>query len=478
MFNFLKKKSHDRKVMVIGLDCAAPELVFNQFRDELPTLRSLYEGGVWGELESCIPAITVPAWASMMSSKDPGTLGVYGFRNRRDYTYDNMVIANGSHIKEPRVWDIVGEAGKKVSLIGVPQTFPMKPVNGTTIGSFLAPSVESEFTYPPELREKVLSIAPRYELDVRNFRTPDKDWLVQQIWDMTEQRFEVLNYLMEQPWDYFMWVEMGVDRIHHGLWSYMDPGHRRYTPNNPYENKIREYYKLIDAQLAKMLSRIDDDTMVMVVSDHGGKKMDGGIAVNEWLCRNGYLTLYDVPPEMFDAEGNRILTPFTKVDVDWSKTKAWGSGGYYGRVYLNVEGREPQGSIKREDYETVRNELIDRFKAIPDHEGRPMDTRVFKPQEIYHKVRNVPPDLIVYWDNLNWRSVGGFGYGGVHTFENDTGPDDCNHASNGLFILYDPRQPNNGREIKGKQLMDVAPTILDLMGVKTPDDMQGKHLLD
>jgi predicted AlkP superfamily phosphohydrolase/phosphomutase len=181
---------------------------------------------------------------------------------------------------------------------------------------------------------------------------------------------------------------------------------------------------------------------------------------------------------MFDAEGNRVLTPFTKVDVDWSKTKAWGSGGYYGRVYLNVEGREPQGGIKREDYETVRNELIDHFKAIPDHEGRPMDTRVFKPQEIYHKVRNVPPDLIVYWDNLNWRSVGGFGYGGIHTFENDTGPDDCNHASNGLFILYDPRQPNNGREIKGKQLMDVAPTILDMMGVKTPDDMQGKHLLD
>src|SRR5687768_10054509 len=96
MFDFLKKKAPaDRKVMVIGLDCAAPELVFDKFRDELPTLRKLYEGGVWGQMESCIPAITVPAWASMMSSKDPGTLGVYGFRNRRDYTYDNMVIANG-----------------------------------------------------------------------------------------------------------------------------------------------------------------------------------------------------------------------------------------------------------------------------------------------------------------------------------------------------------------------------------------------
>jgi len=478
MFNFLKKKTPDRKVMVIGLDCAAPELVFDKFRDELPTIRSLYEGGVWGQMESCIPAITVPAWASMMSSKDPGTLGIYGFRNRRDYTYDNQIIANGSLVKEQRVWDILSEAGKKVSLIGVPQTFPPKPVNGTLIGDFLAPSVESDFTFPSEIREKILSLAPRYEVDVRNFRTPDKDWLVQQIWDMTEQRFEALNYLQEtQDWDYFMWVEMGVDRIHHGLWSFMDPGHRRYEPGNPYEDKIREYYKLIDAQLHKMLSKIDDNTVVLVCSDHGGKKMDGGIAINEWLCRNGYLTLMDVPPEMFDAQGNRILTPFTKVDVDWSKTKAWGSGGYYGRVYLNVEGREPQGAVKRDEYEKVRDELIERFKAITDDQGRAMDTRVFKPQEIYQKVRNVAPDLIVYWDNLNWRSVGGFGYGGIHTFENDTGPDDCNHASNGLFILYDPQHPETGREIKGRQLMDVAPTILDIMGVKVPEDMQGKRLL-
>jgi predicted AlkP superfamily phosphohydrolase/phosphomutase len=479
MFNFLKRKTSDRKVMVIGLDCAAPELVFDKYKDELPTIRSLYNGGVWGQLESCIPAITVPAWSSMMSSKDPGTLGIYGFRNRRDHTYDNNVIATNALVKEPRVWDILGEAGKTVSLVGVPQTFPIKPVNGTTIASFLAPSVESDFTFPHELREEVLSAAPRYAVDVKNFRTPDKDWLIQQIWDMTEMRFKALNYMMENhPWDYFMWVEMGVDRIHHGLWSYMDPGHRRYEAGNPYQEKIKEYYKLIDAQLAEMLSKIDDNTMVLVVSDHGGKKMDGGIAINEWLWREGYLVLQDDPPQnQFDAEGNRVLTPFTKVEVDWEKTRVWGSGGYYGRVFMNVEGREPKGVIKRADYEKVRDELIERFQSIPDPDGKPMDTRVYKPQDIYQKVRNVAPDLIVYWDNLNWRSVGSFGHGGVHTFENDTGPDDCNHASNGLFILYDPRQPETGREIKGRQLMDVAPTILDLMGVKTPDDMQGKTLL-
>lgn len=465
--------------MVIGLDCAAPELVFDKYRDELPTFRELYRTGVYGELQSSIPAITVPAWSSMMSSKDPGTLGIYGFRNRRDYSYDNMFIATNNYVKEPRVWDILSEAGKYVTMVGVPQTFPIKPVNGTTIASFLTPTMESNFTWPESLAKKVLSLAPNYQVDVRNFRTPDKDWLLKQIWDMTEARFDVLNYLMEnEPWDYFMWVEMGVDRIHHGMWSFMDPGHRRYEAGNKYESSIKDYYKLIDAQLHTMLSKIDDDTIVLVVSDHGGKKMDGGICINEWLWRNGYLALKEDPPEdQFDENGRRILTPFTKVEVDWENTIAWGAGGYYGRVFLNVEGREPQGKIKREDYEKVRDELIERFKAIPDAEGNDIGTVVYKPQEIYQKVRNIAPDLLVYWGNLDWRSVGSFGHGGVYTFENDTGPDDANHASNGMFILYDPRQPESGREIVGKQLMDVSPTILDLMGVKVPADMQGGHLL-
>lgn len=478
MFNFLKPKPKGRKVMVIGLDCAAPELVFDQWHDELPTLRRLYSNGLYGHLESCIPAITVPAWSVMMSSKDPGTLGIYGFRNRRDYTYTNHFVANGAYVKEPRVWDILGEAGKKVALVGVPQTFPIKPVNGVTISGFLTPTLESGFTYPAELGEKILSVAPRYEVDVQNFRTPDKDWLLQQLWDMTEMRFAALNYLMETAtWDYFMWVEMGVDRIHHGMWSYMDPGHRKFEPGNRFQNKIKEYYQLIDAQLATMLDRIDDNTVVLVLSDHGGKRMDGGICINEWLWRNGYLHFMEDPPQdVFDENGSRKLTRFDDLKVDWSKTKVWGDGGYYGRVFINVAGREPEGIVRTEDYESLRNELIERFEAIPDPDGNPIGTKVFRPQDIYQKVRNVAPDLLVYWGNLNWRSVGSLGHGGIYTFDNDTGPDDANHAQNGMFILYDPRNPDRNEEIKGKQIMDVAPTILDLMGVPVPGDMQGKRL--
>ncbi|HEY64138.1 MAG TPA: phosphodiesterase, partial [Caldilineae bacterium] len=399
-------------MFVIGLDCAAPELVFDRWWNELPNLRFLAGNGLWGDLESCIPAITVPAWTCMLSGKDPGELGVYGFRNRADYSYDKMFIAAGNAVRTKRVWDYLSEAGKRSVVIGVPQTYPVKPLNGYLISGFLTPGIQSEFTYPPALKQEVLAIAPDYDVDVPQFRTDDKDRLLRQIWEMTEKRFRVVDHLLtSKPWDFFMVMEIGVDRIHHGFWSYHDPQHRRYEPGNPYENAIRDYYILIDKKIGEWLDRLDKDTVVLVVSDHGAKRMDGGICINEWLWREGYLAFKQ------DPEPGQI-TPFEKLEVDWSRTKAWGSGGYYGRVFLNVQGREPEGVIPPEEYEAVRDELAERIRAIPGPDGRDIGTRVFKPQEIYREVNGVAPDLMVYFGDLLWRSVGSLGHGDIYTFEN------------------------------------------------------------
>jgi predicted AlkP superfamily phosphohydrolase/phosphomutase len=167
------------------------------------------------------------------------------------------------------------------------------------------------------------------------------------------------------------------------------------------------------------------------------------------------------------------LVPFEKVEVDWEKTTAWGSGGYYARIFMNVEGREPHGTIPARDYERVRDELKERIEAVVDHEGQPMGSLVFKPEELYREVRNVAPDLMVYFGNLRWRSIGSFGLPDLYTFENDLGPDDANHAQDGVFVLWDPRNNHGGRYVEVLQLMDVAPTVLDLMGVLVPPDMQG-----
>jgi predicted AlkP superfamily phosphohydrolase/phosphomutase len=454
------------KVFIIGLDCAEPSLVFERWREQLPNLRHLMEAGTYGELTSTIPAITVPAWASMMSSKDPGQLGFYGFRNRADYTYENMTIATARAVKVDRVWDILSRAGRNVIVAAVPQTYPVKPVNGCMISCFLTPSTRSEYTYPAGLKGEIEKLVDgQYLVDVPLFRTEDKDHLLAQIYEMADQQHRVVKHLMTaKPWDFMMHVDMGVDRIHHGFWKYFDERHPKHEPGNKYENAIRDYYIHVDRLIGERLELLDDDTAVLVVSDHGAKPMMGGIAFNEWLKQEGYLALE------YDPEG---IVPLEKCEVNWDKTLAWGSGGYYARLFLNVKGREPNGIIDPADYEKMRDELRERIAAITDPEGNNIGSVAYKPEEIYTEVNNIAPDLIVYFGNLSWRSVGSLGLNRIHTFENDTGPDDANHAQEGLYILYHPQARGHGRGAK-RHLMDVAPTVLDLMGVPMPGDMQGR----
>ena len=461
-----------KKVLVIGLDCAPPELVFDQWRDELRNFNRIMDDGVWGKLESCIPAITVPAWSSMMSSKDPGTLGFYGFRNRGDYSYEKNTLANSNSVKTDRVWDILSRAGKKVITVGVPQTYPPKPVNGIQVGCFLTPStrnLDKPYTYPASVMQEIEATVGDYLVDVPNFRTNDKDYLLRQIYTMTEKRFKLVKrWITEKDWDFFMFVEMGTDRIHHGLWKYHDPTHHKYEVHPTLNQSIYNYYRYIDGEIGQILDLVDEDnTTIIIVSDHGAKKMDGGICVNEWLIREGYLVLKSQPA---------TLTSIDKCEIDWSKTRVWGDGGYYARIFLNIEGREPQGSVKPGEVEALRDELKAKFEALVDHNGVNIGTTVYKPQKIYKECNGVPPDLIVYFGDLFWRSVGTVGHGSIYTFDNDTGPDDCNHAQFGIVIKHDPeaREGPGGHQLTGLQLMDMAPTILKQFNMPIPADMQGR----
>ncbi len=284
--------SKPRRVMVIGLDCAAPEILFDDMKDELPVLSSLMQRGVYGPLESCDPPITVPAWSCMTSSKDPGTLGFYGFRNRKDHSYDGLTFATAEKVKDDRVWDILSRAGKRVVVLGVPQTFPPSRVNGEMIGCFLSPSTDSKYTYPEELRDEIKQVVGDYMVDVPNFRTDQKDRILRDINEMTKRRFQLARHLRDsRPWDFFMMVEMGPDRLHHGFWRYYDHSHPDYVPGTAYEQAFRDYYRYLDSEIGSLIEGLGEDTALMVLSDHGAQSMVGGIRVNEWLIREGYLTL-------------------------------------------------------------------------------------------------------------------------------------------------------------------------------------------
>jgi predicted AlkP superfamily phosphohydrolase/phosphomutase len=201
----------------------------------------------------------------------------------------------------------------------------------------------------------------------------------------------------------------------------------------------------------------------MVVSDHGARPMEGAVCVNEWLRDEGYLVLREEP---------NGPTAFRDAAVDWSRTRAWGEGGYYCRLCLNVEGREPQGVVAPADYELLRDELAERLERLPGADGRPIGTRVFRPEELWRERRGIPPDLVVYFGDLGWRSNGSVGHGRHWTYENDTGPDDANHDRDGIFVLAGPGVSAERRN--DLAIYDVAPTILRLAGLEPDPGIRGR----
>ena len=455
----------NKKVFIIGLDSTPPEILFDQ-KEKFPNIKKLIENGLYGKLTSSHPPITIPAWMVMCTSKNPGRLGLYGFRHRKDYSYKDIWIATSQSIKEKTVWDVLTEYKKTSCLVSIPPSYPPKTINGNLISCFITPDAEKDYTYPPELKYEIEEKFGPYKFDVK-FRTNEKEKLKEEIFQMTEQRFRVIKHLLQnKKWDFFMFVEIGVDRIQHAFWKYMDKEHHLYEPNNKFETVIIDYYSFIDEKIGELLSLLDDNISVLVVSDHGAKRMKGAFCINEWLIKEGYLALKNRPSQVISLND---------AEIDWSKTKAWGWGGYYARVFLNVEGREISGTIKPENFEKEREELAQRIKEIKGPNGEKWETKVFKPSDLYPEYRGDYPDLMVYFDDLYWRSAGTLGHPTLYLPENDTGPDDAVHAQEGIYIIYAP-----WKNIKGKKdahILDIAPTILNLMDIPIPEDMEGKPII-
>ncbi len=462
------------RVVVLGLDGAPPSLVFDRLAPRLPMFRRLRAHGCWGTLRSTDPPLTVPAWTSMTTGRDPGELGLYGFRNRFDHTYRGLVTADASHVRAVRVWEHLERAGKKSTLIGVPQTYPPRPHNGVTVAGFLAPRTDQPFTYPPSLAHELTELAGGpYRTDVDEFRTSDREELLGKLYEMADRRFTLAEELIiRNDWDFLMMVEIATDRLHHAFWRFSTPDHPLHEPNNPYETAIADFYAYLDRRIASLVSLLDDETTLLIVSDHGTRNMTGGVCINEWLIQRGLLTLRKTPD---------IEQPLHWDMIDWPHTRAWGEGGYYGRIFFNVKGREPEGIIEPDRYEAFRDELAQALVEMVDPEGRLMINQVLKPDQVYRSCANVPPDLMVYFDNLDRRSIATVGGGNTFCDTNSTGPDDANHDLHGMIVMTRLRDLRSGTEINTEwtdaSLLDVAPTIVHEYGLSVPVEMNGNRIL-
>ena len=194
--------------------------------------------------------------------------------------------------------------------------------------------------------------------------------------------------------------------------------------------------------------------------------MKGAFCVNHWLMEQNLLKLKEPVEE---------VVRLADAKVDWKRTVAWGWGGYYARIFLNVKGREQHGIILPKDYEKVRDDIAERIRSIKGPNGEKWRNKVLKPDKVYPECKGDPPDLMVYFDDLYWRSAGTLGHEEIYLPENDTGPDDAVHDKMGLYIYYDPKKDLGGRR-EDLRIFDVAPTIMKAMDLSIPIQMEGVPL--
>jgi predicted AlkP superfamily phosphohydrolase/phosphomutase len=458
------------RVLVIGLDSVPPDLLFDRFLPEMPRLRALREDSRWGSLRSCDPPITVPAWAVMFSGVDPGTLGLYGFRHRKAGTYWDQYLPSPASVQAPLIWDILSRAGRRVCVMGMPPGYPPPRVNGVYVSDFLTPPGATGFVTPSSLAREIKNVNGGYEFDI-TFRAEDRAQVRDDLFRMTRQHFAVARHLWQkEPWDFFAFHEIGPDRLHHAFWKYFDPSHRDFRAGNAFETVARDYYRLLDQEIGAWLDLVPEDVVIYVVSDHGSQGMEGCFCINEWLIRQGYLTLREKPP--------KPGTALEDLQIDWPRTRVWGAGGYYARLQFNIQGREPQGVVSVDDVPSLVSELRARLSGVRRPDGLPLRSAAYTPSDLYRAVRGDPPDLIVYLGDLKWRSAGTVGHPGLFLTENDLGPDDSVHSFDGIMLVRDPSGHDGGARLSDQRIEDIAPTLLVRMGLSVPAHVQAHPIPD
>jgi predicted AlkP superfamily phosphohydrolase/phosphomutase len=454
--------------MLIGLDCVPPVLAFDRLAHVMPTLTALRARGAWGALRSTTPPITVPAWTAMVSGRDPGELGLYGFRMRPAGSYELRMVQS-QDVRRERVWDVLARAGKHSSVLFVPPSAPPFPVQGELVSCFLARDAQRGFTFPERLAGELRARFGAYVSDVQ-VREDDRAQLFEELCEMTRQHFAIARHVWEtrQP-DFMMMVEIGPDRLHHAFFTELDSNHPRHDPNSPLCDVGERYYALLDREIAALLALADDDTSVIVASDHGARAMRGCFMINQWLVEQGFLRLLGELP---------TRGPLRSHHVDWAHTQAWAEGGYYARVFINVQGREPQGCVKPSDFETLCTRVREGLRNVRGPDGQAWENRVERPRDLYREVRGDAPDLIAMFDSLSVRALSDVGGETALYAERDPrGGDAANHDMDGIIVLAGPGVHARG-ELSGCTIQDVGVTALAMMGVSAPADWLGSGRSD
>jgi predicted AlkP superfamily phosphohydrolase/phosphomutase len=494
------------RVIIIGLDGATYDLMLPWVKEGyLPTFKRLMEEGSWGELQSTMPPLTGPAWSSFITGKNPGKHGIYDFINRNPQGYDWYTI-NATHRHGMSLWRLLGDHGRKVVVFNVPVTYPPEAVNGLMISGYLTPPKANDFIFPStlksELDQKVGPHSTFFTGIVYSLGREDK--FIKAIDEMTDRTIRVMDFLLDRiPWDFFMGVFQSPDLLQHCLWK--DLAHPVFG------KAVRDQYQKIDRYLKDLLPRLGRKTILFILSDHGFGGLRRQVFLNTWLFLTGFLRLKStamvklkraifkaglVPMKLHklsirlgidlsdqvieNQEGlfsflNRAVLSFE--DVDWEKTVAYAIGNK--GIYINLEGREPKGCVKSgNDYQYILEKIRGKLYQMRDpNTDELIIDRVFFKEEIYSgPYLPDAPDLFPVSKGFQYHLRGDYLFMSNHWIE-DLWLAYGFHRPNGIFMAFGPGI-KKGQPIEGKRIIDLTPTVLPLMGVPIPTDIDGECSLD
>jgi predicted AlkP superfamily phosphohydrolase/phosphomutase len=504
------------RISIIGLDGATFRIIGPLVKEgKLPNLSKMMESGVWDALESTIHPLSPQAWASFMTGKNPGKHGIFEFIQHKPNSYD-LHYVNGGFVQGKKLWEILSEAGKRVCVINVPFTYPPSPVNGCLIAGLDAPGPSSEFCYPPDLMAEIVEKFGPYQLRQHPYKAKPETYL-KEIIQQFEYILGVAKYLKDkEAWDLFIVVFESTDLVQHFYWHYAFPEEFGIPPtdNKDLSGAIYSVYKRIDEGLGELLALSGNDETVMVMSDHGFSPCRKIFFMDRWLQEQGYLTFEEGGrhvyafthllhlafqkyfPNAFKSRFNSLIpgmkdlfrSYLTTGTIDWEKTRAFSLGIDSTNIFINLTGRFAKGVVEPgSEYEKLRDEIAARLEGVKDPStGERIVEKVHKREELYHgDCLSRAPDLLVTWKDFEYNTRRGYGVerdgllGSSLEFSDVSAYSSLQksgtHHVNGILISEGP-QVNDQASVNGASIIDLAPTILYLLGVCVPEDMDGRIL--
>lgn len=473
-------------LLVVGLDGATFDLVQPWAEaGYLPTLSRLMAAGAAGPLRSTLPPVTAAAWASFMTGRRPAHTGVVDFFRG---PAGNLSLISGADVAGPTLWELLSQAGVSVGVLNVPVTYPPRPVNGYLVPGLLSPD-QGQTTWPPGFLAPYHHELGPYRLTPQTLYRPGQEAaFIADLHQVVETQIRyALRIARDAPTDFLMVHFLATDIAQHALWRHLDPAHPWHDPKlaSRYGHAVRDLFVRIDSAIGQLLALLPAGTTAIVMSDHGFGPVHRVVNLNNLFIAAGLMALKPEPGVRLRRRvaGRRRLGKVAWrlrrrgklldfADVDWSRTMAY-SMGHLGQVYVNLQGREPLGLVAPRDYEAALARVTAALRTLrfPDS-GRPMPVEVIPGEG----APECGPDLHVILDEHRAVAYPMFVADGQIVTEQRHG-NSGDHRLHGVLIAAGPGI-RAGQALHDAEIVDLAPTILSLMGVAIPPGMDGRPLTE